>query len=94
MVAIPGGKFMMGSPEGEGDDSEKPQHEVTVKSFYMSKYLITQAQYQEVMGNNPSKLKGDDQRPVERVSWDDAVEFTHRLLKETGRRYSLPTEAQ
>ncbi len=94
MIAIPGGTFMMGSPEGEGDKGEKPQHEVTVQAFYMGKYPITQAQYQEVMGKNPSDFKGDDQRPVECVSRDDAVEFCQRLSEQTGTEYRLPTEAE
>ena len=93
MIAIPGGTFMMGSPEGEGDKDEKPQHEVTVQAFYMGKYPITQAQYQQIMGNNPSKFKGDE-RPVEQVSWNDAVEFCQRLSKQTGKEYRLPTEAE
>ncbi|MGB5637006.1 MAG: SUMF1/EgtB/PvdO family nonheme iron enzyme, partial [Waterburya sp.] len=74
MVYIPGGTFMMGSPEDEGENYEKPQHEVIIQAFYMGKYPITQAQYQQVMGENPSNFKGDD-RPVELVSWDDAEEF-------------------
>ncbi|MDJ0897579.1 MAG: SUMF1/EgtB/PvdO family nonheme iron enzyme [Xenococcus sp. MO_188.B8] len=93
MIAIPGGKFLMGSPEGEGDDSEKPQHEVAVQSFYMGKFLITQAQYQQVMGKNPSHFQGDE-RPVECVSWDDAVEFCQKLSKQTGKGYRLPSEAE
>ncbi|MGK7892787.1 MAG: SUMF1/EgtB/PvdO family nonheme iron enzyme [Xenococcus sp. (in: cyanobacteria)] len=93
MIAIPGGKFLMGSPEGEGHDDEKPQHEVTVQAFYMGKYPITQAQYQEVMGNNPSQFSGN-KRPVECVSWDDAVEFCQKLSKQTGTEYRLPTEAE
>ena len=94
MIAISGGKFMMGSPEGEGDDYEKPQHEVIVQFFFMGKYPITQAQYQQVMGENPSNFKGDEQRPVEYVSWDDAVEFCQRLSKQTGKEYRLPSEAE
>ncbi len=94
MIAIPGGTFMMGSPEDEGRNNEKPQHEVTVQAFYMGKYPVTQAQYQEVMGKNPSYFQGDDQRPVECVSWDDAVEFCQRLSKQTGTEYRLPTEAE
>ena len=93
MIAISGGKFMMGSPEGEGYDSEKPQHEVTVQPFYMGKYPITQAQYQQVMGKNPSGFKGDD-RPVENVSWDDALEFCKNLSKLTKKEYRLPSEAE
>ncbi|WP_040896975.1 SUMF1/EgtB/PvdO family nonheme iron enzyme [Xenococcus sp. PCC 7305] len=93
MVSIPGGKFMMGSPEGKGQDSEKPQHEVTVQPFFMGKFQITQAQYQEVMNNNPSHFKGND-LPVEQVSWEDAVEFCQRISEKTGNKYRLPTEAE
>ncbi len=93
MVYVPGGTFAMGSPEGEGRTSEKPQHEVTVQPFFMGKYPITQAQYQQVMGKNPSRFKGDD-RPVEEVSWDDAVEFCRRLSQQTGKEYRLSTEAE
>ncbi len=93
MIAIPSGKFMMGSPEGEGRDWEKPQHKVLVQVFYMGKYPITQAQYRQVMDENPSYFKGDD-RPVETVSWDDAVEFCEKLSKQTGTEYRLPTEAE
>ncbi|MGK7896923.1 MAG: SUMF1/EgtB/PvdO family nonheme iron enzyme [Xenococcus sp. (in: cyanobacteria)] len=93
MIAIPGGKFLMGSPEGEGNDWEKPQHEVTVQSFYLGKFPITQAQYQQVIGHNPSRFKGHD-RPVENVSWDDAVEFCQKLSKQMVKQYRLPTEAE
>ena len=105
MIAIPGGKFLMGSPEGEGYDDEKPQHAVTVPPFYMGKYPITQVQYQQVMYKNPSDFdfqslfqslfrSNERQRPVEEVSWDDAVEFCQRLSKQTGTEYRLPTEAE
>jgi formylglycine-generating enzyme required for sulfatase activity len=102
MVAIPGGKFMMGSPEGEGCKSEKPQHEVTVQPFFMGKYLITQAQWRAVaalprvnrdLNPEPSYFKGDN-LPVEQVSWYDAVEFCARLSRKTGREYRLPSEAE
>ena len=93
MVAIPDGKFMMGSPEDEGNDWEKPLHEVTIQPFFMGKYPITQAQYRRVMGKNPSRFQGDD-RPVERVSWDDAVEFCQTLSNQTGKEYRLPSEAE
>jgi formylglycine-generating enzyme required for sulfatase activity len=83
MAKIPGGTFMMGSPEGEGDDNEKPQHEVTVQPFFMGKYQITQAQWKVVasfpkvkidLKRDLSKFKGEN-RPVELVSWFQAVEF-------------------
>jgi formylglycine-generating enzyme required for sulfatase activity/predicted ATPase len=102
MVAISGGTFMMGSPEGEGYDSEKPQHEVTVQPFFMGKYPVTQAQWQAVaslpqvnreLKPNPSRFKGKN-RPVERVSWYDAEEFCDRLSRYTGKPYRLPSEAE
>ncbi|MGB5709566.1 MAG: SUMF1/EgtB/PvdO family nonheme iron enzyme, partial [Waterburya sp.] len=93
MIAIPGGTYLMGSVESEGYGDEKPQHKVTVPSFLMGKYPITQAQYQQVMSENPSNFQGDD-RPVESVSWDDSVEFCQRLSKQTGTEYRLPTEAE
>lgn len=102
MVYIPGGTFLMGSPEGEGDDDERPQHEVTVPPLFMAKYPITQAQWKAVanwpkiqrdLNSDCSRFKGD-KRPVENVSWYDAVEFCARLLQRTGRPYRLPSEAQ
>ncbi len=95
MVQIPGGTFTMGSPAGEKqrDNDESPQHRVTVPSFYMGRYEVTQAQYQAVMGKNPSNFKGN-KRPVEKVSWNDAVEFCKKLSQKTGRTYRLPSEAE
>jgi eukaryotic-like serine/threonine-protein kinase len=95
MVQIPGGTFTMGSPAGEAqrENDESPQHPVTVPGFFMGKYEVTQAQYQAIMGNNPSNFKGDT-KPVEQVSWDDAVEFCQKLSQKTGRKYRLPSEAE
>ncbi len=95
MVAIPSGDFMMGSPSGEKDrnSSESPQHQVNVPGFFMGKYEVTQAQYQAIMGTNPARFKGEN-RPVEQVSWNDAVEFCKRLSEKTGREYRLPSEAE
>ncbi|MEH2349237.1 MAG: bifunctional serine/threonine-protein kinase/formylglycine-generating enzyme family protein [Nostoc sp.] len=95
MMQIPGGTFTMGSPLGEAQrlNNESPQHQVTVPGFLMGKYEITQAQYQAIMGNNPSYFKGE-KRPVENVSWDDAVEFCKKLSQETGKTYRLPSEAE
>ena len=102
MVYIPGGKFMMGSPEGEGNYSEKPQHEVTVPAFFMGKYQVTQEQWKAVaalpqvdreLNPEPSRFKGNN-LPVERVSWYDAEEFCKRLSQRTGREYRLPSEAE
>ncbi|MBD2442041.1 SUMF1/EgtB/PvdO family nonheme iron enzyme [Dolichospermum sp. FACHB-1091] len=103
MVEIPGGTFIMGSPTSEENrsSSESPQHQVTVPSFYMGKYELTQAQYQAIMrrnpfnfmGRNPSNFKGDN-RPVEGVSWNNAVEFCKKLSQKTGKNYRLPSEAE
>jgi eukaryotic-like serine/threonine-protein kinase len=90
MVQIPGGTFTMGSLDYY--DNEKPPHQVTVSGFFMGKYQVTQAQYLAVMGDNPSIFKGE-KRPVETVSWDDAVEFCQKLSQKTGRTYRLPSEA-
>ena len=102
MVSIPGGTFMMGSPEFEGDADEHPQHEVTIAPFFMGKYPVTQAQWRAVaalpkvkqsLNPHPSKFKGI-YRPVENVSWHEAVEFCFRLSETTGRDYRLPSEAE
>lgn len=95
MVYIPFGTFMMGSKGSEKrrNRNENPQHQVTIQSFLMGKYPITQEQYLAVMGKNPSRFQGK-KLPVENVSWDDAVEFCARLSDKTGRKYQLPSEAQ
>jgi eukaryotic-like serine/threonine-protein kinase len=96
LALIPAGKFMMGSPETENGrvDSEGPHREVTIsKRFYMGVYEVTQDQYEAVIGNNPSRFK-DVENPVERVSWNDAVEFCKKLSAKTGKKVRLPTEAQ
>jgi formylglycine-generating enzyme required for sulfatase activity len=93
MVYVQGGTFLMGSPDGAGYENEHPQHRVSVESFYMGKYEVTQAQYQAVMGTNPSYFKGDD-LPVESVSWDDAKEFCRKLSQITGKEYRLPSESE
>jgi formylglycine-generating enzyme required for sulfatase activity len=104
MVQILGGTFWMGSPEGELErrDNEGPQHPVNVPDFFMGKYPVTQAQWEIVaswekidqdLTLNPSDFKGPD-KPVENISWLDAIEFCQRLSKKTGQAYSLPSEAQ
>ena len=104
MVMIPGGSFMMGSPETEEDsnDDERPQHQVTIKAFCLGKYQVTQAQWKAVaafpqvnreLKPDPSRFKGNN-RPVESVSWEDAVEFCDRLSNHTKRQYRLPSEAE
>ena len=95
MVQIPGGTFTMGSPPEEAarDDDEGPQRQVRVPGFFMGKYAVTQAQYQAIMGTNPANFKGE-KRPVETVSWDEAVEFCEKLSQKTGKTYRLPSEAE
>jgi formylglycine-generating enzyme required for sulfatase activity len=104
MVAIPGGLFLMGSPENEEgrSDSETPHHYVSIQPFFMGEFPITQAQWAAVaafdkvniyLNPDPSHFKSAN-RPVEQVSWDDAVEFCARLSKKTGKIYRLPSEAE
>jgi formylglycine-generating enzyme required for sulfatase activity len=101
MVLIPGGTFRMGSPDNEPErkDAEGPQHEVTVPTFLMGRYPVTQAQYEKVMETNPAAGYDTDRfvapnKPVVGVSWDDAAEFCDRLAKQTDRPYRLPSEAE
>ncbi|MDB9414794.1 SUMF1/EgtB/PvdO family nonheme iron enzyme [Microcystis aeruginosa] len=96
MVGLPAGKFLMGSPHSDPDarDYEKPQHQVQVNSFAIGKYPVTQAQYQAVMGTNPSNFSNNPQNPVENVSWNDAQAFCQKLSQITGKTYRLPTEAE
>lgn len=96
LALIPAGKFLMGSPADEAgrDEDEGPQREVILsQSFYMGVHEVTQGQYEAVMGSNPSKFI-DAAKPVECVSWDDAVEFCRRASRRTHQAVALPTEAQ
>ena len=97
-VLIPAGSFTMGSPTGEsGREPDELQHPVTIsKPFYLQTTEVTQKQWTQVMGSNPSYFKdcGDD-CPVETVSWNDAQEFIKKLIQtESGAKYRLPTEAE
>jgi sulfatase modifying factor 1 len=96
MVFVEGGTFMMGCTAEQGDEcykNEKPAHQVTLSSYYIGKYLVTQEQWEAVMGNNPSEIKGA-RHPVECVNWDDIQVFLERLNTQTGMKYRLPTEAE
>ena len=95
LVLILAGKFMMGSPASEvGRKSDETQHEVTLsKPFYMGKYEVTQEQWQAVMGDNPSQIKGS-RLPVTNVSWNDIQDFIKKLNAKTNGGYRLPTEAE
>lgn len=92
MIKVEHGTFKMGSDDGE--DNEKPVHSVTLTNdYYIGKYQVTQALWKAVMGENPSKFKGDD-LPVECVSWHDIRYFTIKLNQVTGKRFRLPSEAE
>ncbi|NEP15433.1 MAG: formylglycine-generating enzyme family protein [Leptolyngbya sp. SIO4C1] len=104
LMLIPAGEFRMGTLKDEPNShsSEQPQHRVTVPSFLMGRYPVTQVQWRIVAGYDrigkdldpaPSRFKGDV-LPVEQVSWEDATEFCRRLAAKTGKAYSLPSEAQ
>jgi formylglycine-generating enzyme required for sulfatase activity len=96
LAGISAGQYMMGSQKSEKDrkDHEGPQRRVTIgKPFYMGVTEVTQAQYERLMGKNPSKFK-NPAGPVEQVSWKDAAAFCTALSRKTGRTVQLPTEAQ
>jgi formylglycine-generating enzyme required for sulfatase activity len=91
MVFVQGGTFQMGDTNSKYDE---PVYSVTVNDFYIGRYQITQAQWKEVMGSNPSSHKDCDNCPIENVSWYDAQEFIQKLNTKTGKNYRLPTEAE
>jgi formylglycine-generating enzyme required for sulfatase activity len=108
LVSIPAGNFMMGSPQKEkGSRDGEVQHKVTLTmDFYLGMTQVTQAQYEKVIGENPSCFQGDEvsgrdssEFPVEKISWEDALKFCEKLSslpdeKSAGRMYRLPTEAE
>lgn len=98
MVYVEGGTFMMGGTQPYDWDETKPVHQVTLSSFYIGKYEVTQEEWKAVMGNNPSHFKGD-KRPVEQINvgqdkYSDCLEFIKKLNKITNRTFRLPTEAE
>jgi formylglycine-generating enzyme required for sulfatase activity len=104
MVALEEGKFLMGTSEGElgSKPSQKPQHSVTIAPFYLGRYPITQAQWLAIallpkinrtLPREPSNFAGE-RRPVEQITWQEAVECCDRLAQLTGKPYRLPTEAE
>lgn len=110
MIQIPSGEFMMGTNESDVENLKKeckrygwsedwiktelPQHKVRVGAFFIGKYQVTQEQWKEIMGNNPSYFKGESKLPVENVSWNQAIEFCKRLSEKTNKMYRLPSEAE
>jgi formylglycine-generating enzyme required for sulfatase activity len=95
-VLIPAGTFLMGSNDAAAFGNEQPVHEVTISQpFYLGKYQVTQAEWQVVVGSNPSYFAGDPTRPVESVSWNRVQEFIRKLNEQEGsNKYRLPTEAE
>ena len=94
MVLVPLGSFRMGSTDNKANDDEQPPHQVSIDySLAVGIYEVTQSEWQSLMGSNPSYFKGGD-RPVERVSWEDAREFIAKLNERTGHDYRLLTEAE
>ncbi|MFV1975729.1 MAG: formylglycine-generating enzyme family protein [Candidatus Scalindua sp.] len=93
MVLIKGGCFDMGDIFDTGAADEKPVHTVCVGDFYLGKTEVTQKQWKDIVGDNPSKFECDD-CPVERVSWHDVQDFIKKLNENTGMNYRLPTEAE
>jgi formylglycine-generating enzyme required for sulfatase activity len=98
MVVIPAGNFQMGSSTSwfsstKPPENEQPARNVSVKSFAIGKFEVTQKQWRELMGNDPSKFKGDE-LPVEQVSWEDVQIFLSKLSSKTGKVYRLPSESE
>ncbi|MEW6313645.1 MAG: formylglycine-generating enzyme family protein [Pseudomonadota bacterium] len=95
MVSIPGGCVDMdNSASGQEHDAEDQPKQVCVQEFALGKYEVTQAQWQAVMGSNPSAFAGCDDCPVERVSWNDAQDYIRKLNAKTGKHYRLPSNAE
>jgi formylglycine-generating enzyme required for sulfatase activity len=95
MVLVKGGCYMMGDTLGDGEDNEKPPHQVCVKDFYIGKYPVTQMQWTGTMGSNPSREAHCGLNcPVENVSWNDVHEYIVKLNRRTKKAYRLPTEAE
>ncbi len=97
MIFVKGGCYEMGcgSWSGKCASDEKPLHEVCVDDFYIGKYEVTQKQWKELMGKNPSRFKNcGDNCPVEGITWDEAWKFIKKLNRKTGIKFRLPTEAE
>ncbi len=97
MIKVEGGTFSMGATSEQEDDAyddEYPVHSVTLSDYYIGETEVTQELWKAVMGSNPSYFKGDNQRPVESVSWNDCQEFIKELNRLTGKKFRLPTEAE
>lgn len=102
LMKIPGGRYLMGSALDRGNEKEQPQHEVSIRPFFIGRYQVTQAQWKAAANypkikhdlyTTPSNWEGDN-RPVDSVSWDEAVEFCNRLSANSEQEYRLPSEAE
>ncbi|MBF0185146.1 MAG: formylglycine-generating enzyme family protein [Magnetococcales bacterium] len=93
-VWVPAGTFLMGDLFEEGGADEQPVHEVTLNGFWLGKYTVTQGQWQQVMGNNPSHRARGDNHPVDQVSWEDVQLFISKFNEMSKERYRLPSEAE
>ncbi|MFN6473216.1 MAG: formylglycine-generating enzyme family protein [Nostoc sp. SerVER01] len=102
MVQIPDGSYWMGTANHEGDYRQRPQHRVTIASFFLSRFPVTQAQWRAItkttkvrieLNSDPSFFQGDN-LPVEHITWFEAIEFCERLQLQTGKPYRLPSEAE
>ncbi|MCH8075302.1 MAG: formylglycine-generating enzyme family protein [SAR324 cluster bacterium] len=96
-IKVGGGKFQMGchrGNKGECNPDEKPVREVTLKTFWIGKYEVTQRQWKRIMKRNPSRIKKGNKFPVEGVSWKDIQSFLRRLNARSRNKFSLPSEAQ
>lgn len=93
-VLVRGGCFVMGDSAGNGQPDERPSHQVCVDDFFMGKYEVSQKQWKIIMGDNPSRFTGNDNLPVDRVSWNDIQKYLKKLRGVTGKKFRLPTEAE
>ena len=96
MIAVAGGTFTMGatSEQQNPEADEKTTHTVTLSDYYIGETEVTQELWAAVMGDNPSELTGNMQRPVEYVNWYDCQTFIQKLNELTGANFRLPTEAE
>ena len=94
MIFVEGGTFIMGCTDDECYENERPAHQVTLSSFLIGKYPVTQKEWVAIMGTNPSHFQGDNNLPVEMVGFNDVYEFITRLNEATGKNYRLCTEAE
>ncbi len=94
LVLVKGGCFQMGDVFGDGGEDERPVHEVCLPDYYISKYEVTQQQWQHVMGSNPALNQTNPKFPIDIVSWWNIEEFILKLNAQTNQNYRLPTEAE